>query len=147
MLDNEFYEWISKQKFLFEPPNELIDFWKEIWNAAVHTSNEEKSKQWFEKHIGIFGSTYEIGWAFLNGLSQSFSKKDILRIVKMAGRFSIEMNDGTIYQVIHATEASRGNRFGKVYVDSRINRDIINTVIRPSVWIFDKKEEDCIIYF
>ena len=58
----------------------------------------------------------------------------------------VELYDGTIYQVVSASDNSRGHKCHKAYVDRYIDNEIIDCVIKPCLVWSDSSEEQ-IIYF
>lgn len=95
----------------------------------------------------VFGKTKDIAMNYLEGKINELEDKDIKYIKRNREEFIVELVDGSIYQVVSATQGERGYKGHRVYVDITIDFEILDYVIKPTLLYSDIPEEDRIIYF
>lgn len=57
----------------------------------------------------------------------------------------VELEDGNTYQIVSASDNSRGHRCNIAFVDKWINQEIIDNIIKPCLLYSNEKES--IVYF
>lgn len=95
----------------------------------------------------VFAVTRKKGINFLENLIGEMKYKEIKSIRKSNLDMIVELYDGTLYQVVSASDNSRGHKCNKAYVDTFINSEIMDCVIKPCLLWSDLPEEEQIIYF
>lgn len=98
-------------------------------------------KQWAEKRWAVVGFTHERAKEIIRDIESSCGK-EIHRKIESKYELMTEFTDGTVLRHIRASENSRGHRFGKLWCDKSVNRDILNCVILPMYF----GEQDDIIW-
>jgi hypothetical protein len=95
----------------------------------------------------VFAKTREKGIAFLEYLVGEMKYKDIKHVRKSKQEMEVELTDGTIYQVVSASDNSRGYRCQKAYVQRSIDYEILDNIIYPCLIISDLPKEERIEFF
>lgn len=83
--------------------------------------------------INIFCAKLDKGISYLEYLMKNLNKDDIVKHIRARTYASLELKNGTIYQVILAEECSRGTKCNFAYIDTDINMEIIQNIIYPSI--------------
>ena len=98
----------------------------------------------YKKYL-VYGVTKERGFAFLENLIGEMKYKEIKQVKRNSHDFLVELANGDIYQVVSASQNSRGHKCDKAYVDRSVDLEILNCVIKPA--ILHSEADEQIIYF
>ena len=90
----------------------------------------DKMRQYVEKRWAVVGFTHERAKEIIENITSSCDK-EISRKIISRNEIRIEFNDGTILCHIRASENSRGHKFGRMWCDKDIDRDVLHCVIMP----------------
>lgn len=91
---------------------------------------DDKLKQWADQRWAVVGFTHERAKEIIDEIVSSCGKEISRKIINKY-ELRIEFADGTTLRHIRASENSRGNKFGKMWCDKDIDRDILYCVIMP----------------
>lgn len=97
--------------------------------------------------ILVFGKTKELGMHFLEILIGDFKFKEIKSTRINSCDYLVELKDGTIYQVVSASDGSRGHKCNQAYVDRNIDTEIVDNVIKPCLYVSKLPYDEQIIWF
>ena len=96
--------------------------------------NEFTKKRW-----AVVGFDYDTAKALITAIEWSAVDKNILRRIQSKNELCTEFDDGTILRWVKASDNARGRKFGKMWCDKNINKDIFEHVIMPMY--FGKRED------
>lgn len=102
--------------------------------------------------ILIFGSTLSQSFDFLDNIIKNINPSDILKIHRSQSNleYKLILKDGTIYQAVRASNASRGIKCDIAYVSNDVDIDIVDNVIKACLipsGESDKLDESMIVYY
>ena len=99
--------------------------------------------------ILIFGSTLQQSFDFLTDLIKDIDPSDILKIHKSQSNleYKLILKDGTIYQAVRASNASRGCKCNIAYVSNDVDVDIVDYAIKACLIGNGLEDKDRIIYY
>lgn len=100
----------------------------------------EDLKKMFDKKWAVVGFDYYRAIDIMSGIEKTCGKT-VSKKIKSEHELVTEFTDGTKLRWMKASEASIGFRFGKIWCDERINKDIFDLLIVPS---YSGKYEDII---
>ena len=96
--------------------------------------NEFAKKRW-----AVVGFDYNTAQAIISAIEWSAIDKDILRRTQSKNTLLTEFTDGTLLRWVKVSDNIRGYKFGKMWCDKNIDKDIFECVIMPIY--FGKKED------
>ena len=74
-------------------------------------------------------------------------EENVCRLRKNKDGAVAELIDGTVYRLVHATEANRGYKCDVAFVDKNIRENIMNCIVYPSLLVFGLPTDSKIKYF
>lgn len=96
--------------------------------------NELMKKKW-----AVVGFDYNKAEALIIAIEHGATDKNILRRIRSKNELVTEFTDGTTLRWVRASENSRGRKFGKMWCDKNIDKNIFECVIMPMY--FGKRED------
>ena len=99
------------------------------------------------RKIAVVGVSFDSASHFLDKIVSSFNKNDIKRIKKSPREHYVELMNSDIYQVLPASESSKGYKFDKAYVQIRVDSGFIENILKYIVMIDAFPEYEQILYF
>lgn len=72
---------------------------------------------------------------------------EIKQVRKSPSKYFAELQDGTRYQVVSASDSSRGYKADKAYIGFEVSSDIVRCVIEPCLFSSCLPEEERIEFF
>lgn len=99
------------------------------------------------KKVGIVAIDIKTAKEYFNNIIGEIKYKDIKTIIKNFNKYFAELIDGTIYEVIPASEVARGYKFTDLYIQKGIDKKLIASVILPMLYRHDDGSESTITYF
>lgn len=100
------------------------------------------------EHLGVYefvknrwavvGFDYDTAKQLIASIEES-SDKEILRRIQTKHEIRTEFTDGTLLRWVRTSGNARGQKFGKMWCDKNINKDILRCVIMPMY--FGKRED------
>ena len=83
------------------------------------------------KNVLIYGSTVERAFNKLQELIDNMNPNDIKRIKKSpsCGIYTVELHNGDYYKAIKASDNARGYRWQYTYIDTDIDKELLDCVI------------------
>lgn len=94
---------------------------------------DNEQNQWMQrmqKRWAVVGFTHERAKEIIDEIVSSCGKEISRKLICM-NEIRIEFTDGTVLRHIRASNNARGHKFGKMWCDKNINRDIFDSVIMP----------------
>jgi NAD-dependent SIR2 family protein deacetylase len=79
----------------------------------------------------IFTDKMVGGMAFFDNLIQEINTKHIKKISKNPNHAYAELFNGTVYELKTASENVRGIKCDKAYISERLDRDVVEEIIKP----------------
>lgn len=95
----------------------------------------------------VFGKTQHIARYKLDEIYSDMNKDDVVKYVKSVNCSYIELKNGDFYETKNASDSSRGCKCDSVFVDEDINKDIIDTIIKPCLVCSKLPQNDQIIFY
>lgn len=95
--------------------------------------NEFVKNRW-----AIVGFDYDTAKQIITDIEES-SDKEVLRRIQTKHEIRTEFTDGTLLIWVNASFTSKGQKFGKMWCDKNINKDIFRCMIMPMY--FGKRED------
>ena len=83
-----------------------------------------------DRRWAVVGFDYDRAAVIIDDI-QAKCGKEVLRRVRNRLQQHVEFVDGTILEWVKASENSRGRKFGRMWCDKAINREVFNRIIRP----------------
>ena len=84
---------------------------------------------------------------YLDELLGKIKYKEIKKVIKSRENYIVELHNGKRYQVVSASQSSRGFRCSKAYVSKDVDKEILDCVIRPTLCVLELPENEQIVYF
>jgi hypothetical protein len=100
---------------------------------VIDELNKLMQKKW-----AVVGFDYDTAKQLILDIEESSDKK-ILRRVRTKWDIYTEFTDGTLLRWVRASDNSRGCKFGKMWCDKNINKDVLRNVIMPCY--YGKRED------
>lgn len=88
--------------------------------------NEFAKNRW-----AVVGFDYDMAKALITAIEWSAIDKDILRRVQSKNELFTEFTDGTLLRWVKASDNAKGHKFGKMWCDKNIDKDVFECVIMP----------------
>lgn len=112
-----------------------------IQKLAYYENLEEQNRlnENFSKKWAVVGFDYEKAKILISAIEHSAIDKDILRRVQNKTTLLTEFTDGTSLSWVRASDSMRGRKFGKMWCDKNIDKDIFYNIIMP---MYLGKKED-----
>lgn len=85
--------------------------------------------------INIYCANMNKGIHYLEDIMKRFSEEEISKYYKSRFEARLELKDRTIYRVLPATDSSRGSKCEFAYIDLEITKDIVDTIIFPTILV------------
>lgn len=85
------------------------------------------------KVIGVVGKTERRARSFLLDMVDDMRHGEVERVQDNGISVRAQLANGDVYETWRASETMRGVSFDMVWVDSSIDRDLIDYVVRPCV--------------
>ena len=95
----------------------------------------------------IWADTMIKGMKKFDELVNLLPSESIYRLRKDRNGAVAELTDGTVYRLVHATEANRGYKCDVAFVDKNIRENIMNCIVYPSVLAFGLPTDSKVQYF
>ena len=92
----------------------------------------------FGNRWAVVGFDYDTAKQLIADIEES-SGKEISRRIQTKHEIRTEFTDGTLLRWINVSDSARGQRFGKMWCDKNINKDIFRCIIMPMY--FGEKED------
>lgn len=87
--------------------------------------NEFAKNRW-----AIVGFDYDTAKQLIASIEES-SGKEILRRIQTKHEIRTEFTDGTLLRLVNASDNAKGHKFGKMWCDKNIDKDVFECVIMP----------------
>ena len=101
---------------------------------------DDRMKKILDKHWAVVGFDCERALDIINNIKVECGK-EVSKMKQNKNELQVDFTDGTTLRWVKASDTSRGQKFGKMWCDKTINRDIFNCVICPCYY---GKREDII---
>lgn len=84
------------------------------------------------KRILVYGKTIDRAMDKLEDILNNIPHGDIHDVRKSRSDMQVLLKNGDLYNIVTASESSRGHKWKYAYIDKDISIDIFNRVILPS---------------
>lgn len=98
-------------------------------------------------NIIVFGNTIGRARNKLDEILGELKYKEVKQVKKSKSGYTIELNDGTFYRTVSASNNARGYKCEKAFIDYNIDIEIIQNVIEPCLSISKLPIEERIKYY
>lgn len=84
------------------------------------------------ENIIIYGATKERAFSKLQQILDKMEYGDVANVKKSSYEFVVVLKNDDVYRAVGASDIARGIKWQYAYIDSLINREMIDRVILPS---------------